>query len=123
MRVFSVLAVLVALFFLGESALQTNAESTPRNATEYIEQLRAKAERGDTEAQNLLGGLYYFGQGVPLDDAKAYMWFSVAAGQGSQKAIQWQDIVARSLTPAQIAEAQRLAREWLAAHPKAQGEQ
>jgi hypothetical protein len=32
-------------------------------------------------------------------------------------AARYRDIVAREMTPAQIAEAQRLAREWLGKHP------
>jgi hypothetical protein len=40
------------------------------------------------------------------------MWFSLAAAQGYQDAVKNRDMVERSMTPAQIAEAQKLAREW-----------
>jgi hypothetical protein len=48
---------------------------------------------------------------IPQDLVRAHMWFSLAAAQGDKSAIN-QDTVARRMTPAQIAEAQKLAREW-----------
>jgi hypothetical protein len=49
---------------------------------------------------------------VPQDNIHAYMWLSVAAARGDQDAISNRNRVARQMTPAQIAEAQNLAREW-----------
>jgi uncharacterized protein len=40
------------------------------------------------------------------------MWFNLSAAQGNQTAAKNQDNVARRMTPTQIAEAERLAREW-----------
>jgi hypothetical protein len=40
------------------------------------------------------------------------MWFSLAAAQGYPSAEDYMDTLAKKMTPAQIAEAQRLAREW-----------
>ena len=56
------------------------------------------------------------GRGVPEDYVLAHMWFNLAAAQSEELAVSGRDIVARRMTPAQIAEAQRLAREWLEAH-------
>jgi hypothetical protein len=44
------------------------------------------------------------------------MWWNLAATQGHKNAIRGRDIIAKLMTPAQIAEAQRLAREWWAKH-------
>jgi hypothetical protein len=41
----------------------------------------------------------------------------LAAAQGNENAIKNRDIITGMMTPSQIEEAQRLAREWLAAHP------
>ena len=41
----------------------------------------------------------------------------LAAAQGNENAIKNRDIITVMMTPSQIEEAQRLAREWLAAHP------
>jgi len=47
---------------------------------------RPLAEQGDAEAQNNLGRSYGEGRGVPQDDALAYMWFSIAAAHGYERA-------------------------------------
>ena len=51
-------------------------------AGEDLSTLREKAEAGDPKAQKSLGLLYYNGQGVPQDYAKAASWFRLAARQG-----------------------------------------
>lgn len=40
------------------------------------------------------------------------MWFSLAVGQGDPNAQKGLEVVAKQMTPAQIAEAKRLASEW-----------
>ena len=47
----------------------------------------------------------------------AYMWFNLAAAQGSEVAQENKDIIERRMTREQMAEAQRMSREWLEAHP------
>ena len=42
---------------------------------ESIDELRAKAEAGDADAQFDLGVLYSNGDDVPQDDAEAVRWF------------------------------------------------
>jgi uncharacterized protein len=73
---------------------------------------RKAAERGYVEAQVLLGLKYWLGQGVPQDHVLAHMWFNLAAVGGDKDAVKGRDILAAQMTPAQIAEAQKLAREW-----------
>jgi hypothetical protein len=52
-------------------------------------------------------------RGVPQDFILAYMWFNLAAAaQGGPTAAQMRDILEKKMTPAQIAEAQKLSREW-----------
>jgi TPR repeat protein len=46
------------------------------------------------------------------DYVSAYMWFSLAAEHGDQAAIKRRDVIAQSLSPTQLAKAQKLAREW-----------
>ena len=50
--------------------------------------------------------------GVPLDRVHAYMWLSVAAARGQPDAEKNQQLVAKAMTPAEIAEAQKLVVEW-----------
>jgi hypothetical protein len=56
--------------------------------------------------------MYDNGNGVPQDYVQAHMWFNLAGVQGDEDATKKRDIVAAKMTPDQIAEAQRLAREW-----------
>jgi len=56
---------------------------------------------------------YSTGRDVPFDLVAAHMWFNVAAVKGQREALGWRAELAKEMTPAQIAEAQRLAREWL----------
>jgi hypothetical protein len=74
------------------------------------------AEQGDYGAQTIMGSKYSLGQGVPTDYVLAYMWYQLAAARcddfEGKSGIQGRDFIAPFMTPAQIAEAQRLAREW-----------
>jgi hypothetical protein len=56
--------------------------------------------------------MYGTGRGVTQDYVQAHMWFNLAAAQGRPNAENGRDRIARLMTPAQIAEAQKLAREW-----------
>ena len=70
------------------------------------------AEQGNGGGQNHVGLMYYKGEGVPQDFVQAYKWAWLAANQGLDQAIQALDILEQDMTPDQIAEAKRLAREW-----------
>jgi TPR repeat protein len=61
--------------------------------------------------------MYYEGQGVPQDYMQAYLWSNLAGSGGLTAAIAYRDLAAARMTPEQIAEAQRLAREWKAKIP------
>ena len=60
--------------------------------------------------------MYENGQGTPQDYTQAHMWLNLAASRASDViragAVKGLDEVAAKMTPAQIVEAQRLAREW-----------
>ncbi len=77
------------------------------------------AERGNEKAQAVLGGMYYMGRGVQQDDVNAAMWLGLAARQGEQYAARLRNHAISEMTPDQIAEAERLAREWMEKHGKA----
>lgn len=66
-------------------------------------------------AQNALGNMYQLGKGVAQDYVQAHMWFNLSE-QGYDFGNR--DALASHMTPDQIAEAQKLASDWLAAHPK-----
>ena len=86
------------------------------SASEF-DDMKALAEQGKASAQNNLGVMYYSGQGTPQDYKKAHMWFNLAAVSGDEDSVKNRDIVAKNMTPADIAAAQQMAREWMEAHP------
>jgi hypothetical protein len=53
---------------------------------------------------------------------QAHMWFNLSAsrrtGEDRETWVSARDIIAKLLTPDDLAEAQRFAREWHAAHPR-----
>jgi TPR repeat protein len=80
--------------------------------------LRKGAEQGNSLAQSTLGFLYQTGKGVPQDFVQAHMWYNLSASDSQfahetdETSARMRDLVAAKMTPDQIAEAQRLAREW-----------
>ena len=56
--------------------------------------------------------MYGEGKGVPQDYVRAHMWWNLAAAKGNAVAVKNRDKVAAKMTSTQIAEAQKLAREW-----------
>ena len=96
--------------------------SPPLPAAEAVRWYRLAADQGIARAQSNLGLLYENGEGVPQDYVQAHMWFNLAASRMAsghrQHAVDGRDRAAGQMNPTQIAEAQRLAREWDAAHPR-----
>lgn len=93
-------------------SMYQSGKGVPQDFQEAARWYRLAAEQGEARAQGLLGSRYFEGKGVPQDYVLAHMWFNLSAAQGAQLAAELRDAVAKHMTPAQIAEAQRLAREW-----------
>ncbi len=68
------------------------------------------------EALFQLGLMYSAGRDVEIDLIAAHKWFNLAALRGNDAAKVYRMEIARDLNKADIAKAQRMAREWLAAH-------
>ncbi len=77
-----------------------------------VQEFRPLAEQGHAQAQVNLGIMYSQGRGVPKDYVQAYRWYTLAAGQGDDLAGKFKDHLEKSMTLDQLAEEQRLAREW-----------
>ena len=93
-----------AMYLLGQGVPQDTAKS--------LAWYRKAAEQGHANAQYDLGLMYSEGKSVPQDYVGAHMWFSLAAAQGVRMATQFRKDVTSNMTPDQIAETQRRAREW-----------
>ena len=101
-----------------------NGRGVPQDYNQAVQWYRKAANRGHPQARYELGVLYQNGQGVPQDYVQAHMWYNLAAsmftGKQRERAVKNRNIVAKEMTSEQIAEAQRLAREW---KPKSSGSQ
>jgi uncharacterized protein len=94
-----------------------NGQGVPQNYSEAVKWYRLAADQGRADAQNNLGRMYDNGMGVPQDYVLAHIWFSLSAAQGYKDASKNRDAVAERMTPAQIAEAQKGARDWKSLSP------
>ena len=95
------------------------SRGVPADSAEALRWYRLAAWQGHADAQNNLGGMLSRGEGIPEDYVQAHMWFNLAASRFSaseaenrDQAVQVRDTVASKMTPAQLAEAQKLARAW-----------
>ena len=88
----------------------------PQDYSEAMKWYRRAAEQGDTTGQACLANMYDDRPGVQHDYVQAHMWFNLASTKVPSFAAE-RDRVAAKMTPAQIAEAQRLAREWKPTKP------
>ncbi len=99
-----------AQFNLG--VLYANGQGVPSDYAQAREWYLKAAAQGHARAQVKLGVLYAEGRSVPQDYVFSHMWFNLAAAQGEELAVIGRDQIAQKMTQEQIAEAQRLAREW-----------
>jgi len=60
-----------------------------------------------------LGLMYSAGRDVEANLVQAHKWFNLAAVRGNEDAKHYRMEIARDLTKAEVAKAQRLARQWL----------
>lgn len=81
--------------------------------------LRESARRGYPLAQTSLGVLYLNGDGVPLDRAEAYAWFTLAADQGEASALEAEAALSVELSDEELTRAKELATRYatLGKHP------
>lgn len=63
-----------------------------------------------------LGMMYATGSSVPADLVAAHKWFNIAAQQGNRDAARLRREIAEDMSEAEIASAQRAARDWLTRH-------
>jgi TPR repeat protein/putative methionine-R-sulfoxide reductase with GAF domain len=78
------------------------------------------AEQGYIPAESKLGSFYYNGRGVPQNFYQAYRWAVLARASGDDTSKTLVPLVARHLTPEQIASIEMDANRWLQQHPGAE---
>ena len=107
----------------GEAGAQRNlgilylrGQGVPQDDGEALKWCRLAAEQGDANALGILGYLYGVGRGAPQDRVLAYMWLNLAAAAGDAEAGTTRDKLGNDMSRDQIADAQRLSREWWIRH-------
>lgn len=95
-------------------AMFGNGLGVVQNYAEAMKWYRRAAKQGHAAAQHYIGVLYENGQGVARNYVAAYKWYSIAGVNGGEAGYKNRDILAEQMLPNQIAEALRLAQEWLA---------
>jgi len=92
-----------------------NGHGVPQNYAKAVKWYRKAAEQGNTLGQNNLGVMYEKGNGVGQDNIEAHKWYTLAAfqpGEFQKEARESRGTIEKKMTPAQIAEAKKLAIEW-----------
>ena len=87
------------------------------NQEEALKRHRRAAKQGNLEAQFALGSRYLMAQGTTPDYIQACMWLDRCPAGSVDKpnkgAAEIRDSAAEKLTPERVAEARRLASEWV----------
>ena len=109
----------LAEFNLG--LMYAEGQGVPQDQALAADWYRKAADQGNPQAQYNLGLWYAHGDAGRPDNVRAHMWFNLAAAsfpdtdiRDRNAASSSRDALAKIMTSAQIAEAQRLAREWKA---------
>jgi TPR repeat protein len=110
-----------ALFHLG--LMHYEGWGVPQSYAEALKLFELAAERPHTQALLWLGDIYAEGKGVAKDDIEAHKYYDLAATQSAHGDLElsglYRDMASKKrndlasrMTSAQIAEAQKRAREW-----------
>jgi len=103
--------LLGARYYLGQGV-----EKDSKQAEKWF---RKSAEQGDVIAQGNLGKVYQNGKaGIEKDDVTAYAWWNIAVSNGHATAKEDKRVIARKMTPDQIAKAEELTKEMVKKNPK-----
>ncbi len=105
----------LALYKLG--LLYDNGSGVPQDYAKAVKWYRKAAEQGYAKAQFMIGFMYYEGRGVTQDYVQAHVWYNLAVSrlppsEARNNVGKVRDLLAKRMTPAQLSEAQKLAREW-----------
>lgn len=112
LRIFHSLAVqgdAEAQFNLG--VMYFDGKGVPQDYAEAAKWYRLAATQGNADAQFNLGTMYAKGQGVAQNYVRAHLWFSLSSFSGNANAVSSRQLAARRMTPQQLEQAQKIARE------------
>lgn len=103
-----------AQFMIG--SLYAEGTAVDQDFVEAARWFRRSADQGYAQSFLPLASAYFNGQGVPQDFVSAHLWFNIAAarltGDDRALAVEQRTLVQTQMSESQVAEAQRLARQW-----------
>ena len=91
--------------------MYTHGEGVPQDDAKAFYWYRKAAKQGAALAHYALGEMYHQGEGVPEDYVQAYAGYSIPTAQKLEFAKKKKDTIKKEMTPARIAEAQKLSSE------------
>jgi TPR repeat protein len=95
-----------------------DGQGVAQDYKEAVRWWRMAAKQGNANAQYNLGVMYLRGQGVLQDYLRAHMWSNISAVNGDKDSVENRNVAASKMTPQQIDQAQRMARECMASNFK-----
>ena len=103
-----------AQFFL--ACMYEEGQGVTQDYAQAVKWYSLAAEQGDTMAQCNLGHLYAEGKAGNQNFIQAHKWFNIAKAKEDEDGRKFKEILEKLMTPDQIAEAQKLAKEWMERH-------
>ena len=86
-------------------SMYANGNGVPKDHAKAVHWFTKAAKQGEEKAQYNLSVGYVKGEGVPGNYVRGYAWVSIAAAQGYAEGKRNKGIIAKHMTPNQIAEA------------------
>ena len=105
---------LALMYYLGKGVVQDYTEAAKYYT--FAATQEGTIARARAIAQNMLGVMYYAGDGVLQDYILAHMWANIAAANGNEKGANNRDFYTEKMVQADIATAQKMARECMASN-------
>lgn len=84
----------------------------PQDYHEALRWCRLAIDQGHGQAMFIMATYYDKARAVSRDLVQAHRWYNLASAYGYHEGAKWRDRLALDMTPAQLAEAQLLARNW-----------
>jgi TonB family protein len=102
--------------------LYSEGQGVPQDFGQAVAWYRKAADQGNADAMFNLGSMYAKGAGVRQDYVEAHKWCDLAAAlttpDKQKEFADVRDAMANSMTPQQLSEAQKRARDWMAEFQK-----
>ena len=106
--------------------LYENGKAVPHDTAQAAQWYRRASDLGQSKAMFMLGVCYWAGHGVPEDQIEAHRWINLAAtyavGRDQDTAVNARTALERVMTPDQVEEAKKRARDWQNALDRRKGQ-